>query len=195
MYEIEYIEDKDYEIDKDNYLHAFDYFNNHLITMLNNGIKAPKLLNKVFEGSFNGSYYVSLMKYEDCKYNVYEKLIKQPMFIINSNIKTIYAKNFVHNHLYWRPFIESPLPFRCSPYDNEYQKFLKVSPNDIIGLNYNLFNDETISNTEKIRRLNILKCIILDLDKHNKELQIVDYSNSKIINKEKVLSLDIKRTL
>jgi len=192
MDEIKYIEDTDYKIDTGNYLHAFLYEDQHMITMLKSGIKAPKLLDKPFKGEFNGSYYVSLMKYEDCEYDVYKKLIKRPMFIISSNIKTIYAENFVSGKLYWRPIIESPLPFRCSPYDNEYQKFLKVKPEEIIGLNYNLFDDSTISNKEKIRRLNILRSMILDLKNNNIDLDIVDYSNLKRINKDKVLSLNIK---
>ena len=190
---IEYIEDSNYYIDYDNYLHAFTYEHNHLITMLKDGIKAPKLLNKTFEGSFNGSYYVSLMKYEECEHNVYEKLKMKPMFIIDGDIKTIYAGYFPNNRFHWRPLMESPLPFRCSPYDNEYQKFLKVNPKHIICLNYNLFDDESLSSKEKIIRLKRLKDMVLELKEYNKKIDIVDYSNCKKINQDKVLSLDLKK--
>lgn len=194
MNEIEYIEDRDYIINPNNYLHAFTFEHDHLITMLDNGIKAPILLKKPFEGSFNGSYYVSLMRYEDCEHDVYKKLIKRPMFIINDNIKTIYAGYFPNYRFHNRLLMESPLPFRCSPYDNEYQKFLRVNPDDIIGLNYNLFNEDTLGTKEKLIRLRVLRDLILELKRNKKELEIVDYSNSKIINKDKVLSLNLKRT-
>ena len=89
--------------------------------------------------------------------------------------------------------MQSPLPFRESEYDDEYQKFLKVSPKYILAIQYNIFSNcqqHNDSNYTK-QQLLILREIIRDLESQKINLPIIDASTSTKINKEKVLSLKL----
>lgn len=190
------IEDESIILDNEYYYHAFQYTQPEFISMIVEGIKAPILLGKEGQGN-NGKFYVCLSKKEKCEkpsYDIYDILSKNPMFVINRKIKTIKSKNALKEAHHPLSFIQSPLPFRESSYDNEYQKFLKVSPKDILAIQYNLFSNYQCyqnNNNYMKHQLLILKQMIEDLESQNKPLPIVDASTSTIINKEKVLSLKI----
>jgi hypothetical protein len=115
------------------------------------------------------------------------------MFIINGNIRTIKARNFLTEDHYPICFVQSPLPLRECEYDDEYQRFLKVSPKYILAIQYNIFsNYQKYNNNDYIRhQLLTLKQMIEDLDSQKKDLPIIDASTSTKINKEKVLYLKI----
>ena len=192
---IQFIEDKDLSLpEKNYYYHAFVYNQNNFINMINKGIKSSILLGKHGNG-LNGKFYVSLSKKEtsEIEYSIYNQLLYLPMFIINDEIKTIKAINCTKNISHYpRWFQYSPLPFRESIYDDEYQKFLQVSSKDIVGIEYNLkFLFNRINKSNIIEDLVVLRNMINDLNSQNLDLPIIDYSSSREINKEKVLSLHL----
>ena len=137
---IHYIEDESIKLDSDFYYHAFDYNQDEFISMITEGIKAPILLGKPGDGN-NGKFYVSLSKNVNCSNSIYNKLSSKPMFMINNKILTVKARNSKIYGMYPMFLMQSPLPFRDCEYDDEYQKFLKVSAKDILAIQYNIFSN------------------------------------------------------
>ena len=180
--------------EKDYYYHAFVYNQNNFINMINKGIKSPILLGK-HGCRLNGNFYVSLSKREtsEIEYSIYNQLLYLPMFIIIDEIKSIKAINCTKNVCHYpRWFQFSPLPFRETIYDDEYQKFLQVSSKDIVGIEYNLkFLFNRINKSNIIEYLVGLRNMINDINSQKLDLPIIDYSSSREINKEKVLSLHL----
>ena len=125
---IQFIEDKDLSLpEKDYYYHAYVYNQEDFINMVNEGIKSAILLGKHGSG-LNGKFYVSLSKREtsNIDHSIYNQLLYLPMFIISDEIKAVKAINCKKNTCHYPRWLRySPLPFRESIYDDEYQKFLK----------------------------------------------------------------------
>lgn len=189
---IHHIEDEPIIPINNDYYHAFKYKQEEFIKMITEGIKSPILLGKNGDGN-NGKFYVCLSKNEKCEKSIYDKLSSNPMFVINGSIHTIKSRNFTKYGHYPMCFMNSPLPFRECEYDDEYQKFWKVPPKYIIGIQYNIFsNCQQCNNVNYIKKqLLVLKKIVEDLNSQKNSLSIIDASTSNIINKEKVLSLKI----
>lgn len=181
------------EIEKEWYYHAFDlpllddetFDMNNFNNMIKEGIKSKILRKKLITG-YNGYYYVSLTKDEECMNSAFKALSKLPMFIINPNIKVIKAKNFNLQKSYPSWVNSGPLPFRYSPYDNEYQKFYKVKPEQIIGIRYNISEVLESNNGYKYKKLKLqlLKQIIESLINVS-DLPIIDTNEGKTIDKFK----------
>lgn len=170
------------------YYHAFLYKQEEFINMINQGIKSSILLGKNAQGN-NGYFYVSLSKREKGEFSVYNRLNHLPMFIITNKISAIKTRNFRRYGHYSSWIINSPFPFRESEYDDEYQKFLKVSAKNILAIQYNIYPYHQHSDIEN--RLLILKSMIEDLNSQKICLPIFDGSTFKKINQEKILSLKI----
>ena len=188
---IRYIEDKKVLVNKDYYFHAFTYQQLSFVNMIDEGIKAPILLHKKAEG-YNGYFYVSLFKCNPCEMSIYKLVKHLPMFMINDQLKTIKTRNSIRNGFFPIPMsmTNTPLPFRLSVYDDEYQKFLKVNSQDIISIQYNISSQES-SNEEIKYKLSVLQSMVRDLNMQNRDLPIIDGFTQKQINQEKVLSLKI----
>ena len=189
---INYIEDAPITLYDNHYYHSFQYNKEEFINMITEGIKSPILLGKPGGGN-NGKFYVSLSKKEKCEYSIYDKLSSNPMFIIAGNLKTLKTRNFTKKGYYPISFMQSPLPFRESEYDDEYQKFLKVLPKYFLAIQYNIFSNCKLHNDSNYtkQQLLILRQIIKDLEDQNISLPIIDASTSTKINNEKVLSLKL----
>lgn len=181
------------------FYHAFSKLSeDNIKSYLTEGIKSPLLLKK-YEGGNNGYFYVSLSKIPKNVFNssFYCFLHKFPMFIINPNIKTVRAQ--INNN--YDIFIKSPLPFRKTQYIDEYQKFLKVNPIDIIGIEISIkkWLELSMYNYDKeIMKMNLLKIksILEMLQMLNLEIPVLDYSEdiTKKIDKSKSLELVKKYT-
>jgi len=189
---IHYIEDKPIILFDNPYYHSFQYKKEEFINMITEGIKSPILLGKSGGGN-NGKFYVCLSKNERCENSIYDRLSSNPMFVIDGNIRTIKTRNFLKQGYCPISFMESPLPFRESEYDDEYQKFIKVLPKHILAIQYNIFsNYKQYNNSDYTKhQLLILKQMIKDLESQKIYLPIIDASTSTKINKEKVLSLKL----
>jgi len=188
---INYIEDEPILLLSNPYYHAFKYDSNEFISMITEGIKAPILLGKEGTGN-NGPFYVSLSKNENAETSIYDMLKSLPMFVINENIKTFKARNYSKEKPYPFRLTRTPLPFRDCEYDDEYQTFLRVSPKDILAIQYNLFANYLENNEDYIiEQLLTLIRMVENLEKEQINLPIIDTSTSTKINKEKVLSLKL----
>ncbi len=191
---IHYIEDDTIILDSDFYYHAFEYNQKEFISMITEGIKAPILLGKRGDGN-NGKFYVSLSKNTNCLNSIYNKLSNKPMFMINNKMLTVKARNFKIYGKYPLFLMQSPLPFRDCEYDDEYQRFLRVSSKDILAIQYNIYSNfqkYNDKNNDYIKcQLLTLKQMIEDLKSQKIYLPIVDASTSTKINTEKILSLKL----
>lgn len=127
------------ERDNNWYYHGFDLSVNigarDFQKMLSQGVCCQYLRNVKSVDYSNGLYYVSISKINDClPYNSSYLCITSKLlaFIINGikPIKASMGDLSIFNY--------SIFPFRTSPYDDEYHKFLKVNPENIIGLQLSL---------------------------------------------------------
>lgn len=103
--------------------------------MLNQGIECQFLRGVKESGRRNGLFYVSLSKIVGCSQHNSSYLCitsKLPAFIIDG-IKPIKTKVGGISM-----FDYSILPFRTSPYEDEYHAFLKVKPDNFMGLQLSL---------------------------------------------------------
>ena len=190
---INYIEDEITLYNDNPYYHAFTYSQEAFINMITEGIKAPILLGKKGLGN-NGLFYVCLAKKSESKKSCYNMQTSKPMFIINPKLKTYKARNYIEQGHYLLPFNKTFLPFRECQFDDEFHTFLIIKPKDILAIQYNLFatfKKSNCTNEIKKKQLLILKSIIEDLNSQSINLPIIDPSNNRKINKEKVLSLKI----
>ena len=183
---LSFIENVPIVLSNNYYYHAFVYDHDAFVNMINEGIKSPIYLNRSGEGH-NGLFYVSLSKNLNCVDSIYDKLSSLPMFIINEKIWAIKAKNALSPSFSLK---RSPLPIRYSEYDDEYQKFLKVKPKDILGIQFNLFTNVDDSNIRY--SIAVLQAIISDLEHEGNNMPIIDGITSRMINKGKVMSLNLK---
>ena len=180
-----------YPVSLNSYYHAFVYNHDSFIKMLNEGLKAKILLQKRGTG-FNGLFYVSLSKCEKGFYSAYNLLKEDPAFIIDGNLKTFKTINYIREGNYSISFCNTFLPFRISPYDDEYQRFLKVSPEKIKAIRYEL--SSAVNNEEHfIYKLTILQHLMQDLEQVNSSLPIIDADSHQIFNRQKVLALKLKK--
>lgn len=184
---LDYIEDEEITLSDDVYYHAFPYRQNEFINMITEGIKAPILIGERSRGN-NGFFYVSLSKDENKKNSAYEIMKHMPMLVIDGRLSTVKVKYYLNNRFNYWWATNLPIPLRESEYEDEYQKLLRIDPKYFLAIEYNLaYNlnrfgkiDEDLSNITKM---------IIDLENQGVDLPIIDGSNKKRINKEKVLKL------
>lgn len=188
---IEFIEDKDFQINDDWYFHATSNNAEVVKKILEEGIKSSYLINKK-SNHFNGKYYISLYKYNPLGDGLNKWLSNCPKFVIR-DIKPLYAdrKKFKLRHI----FINTRIPLRTSEWDGEYQQYLLIDTSKFVALAFDLSyifkSDRTIGESFKKENLQLLKNIILSMNQINNHLPIYDFSTKREINKEKILSLHI----
>jgi len=192
---LNFIEDKEIEINNDWYFHATGDDIEVIKKILDEGIKSAYLRGG--KGNhFNGKYYISLYKNNTLDRGLNLWLDKRPKLVIN-NISPLYADSKKYNVR--RIFINSKIPLRTSEWVGEYQQYMMIEPSKFVAIGYDLLyilNDIYCQNKntyEKLSKdkLELLKNIILYLSKTNNPLPIYDFSTKREINKEKVLSLYI----
>jgi len=185
---LEYIEDKNILINKDWYYHATPFSYDIYKSILSNGILSPYLLS-----NHNSSYrYVFVSRGNNNKYSAFSNYSIYPNFIINGNIDAINSKDNFIKKLIYGGFHN--LNF-TSLYDDEYQVYKKINPEDIIGILFNLEKLITTYHEESSYYLNILCDLVFLLKQLGITIPIIDYYSSKEINKQKVLSLVKKEKL
>ena len=119
-------------------------------------------------------------------------LKEEPAFIIDGSLKTFKTINYIREGSYPIPFYNTFFPFRISSYDDEYQRFLKVSPKKFIAIRYEI--NSSLNNVEYFRyKLIILQHLMQDLEQVNSSLPVVDADSQQIFNRQKVLALKIKK--
>lgn len=180
------IEDKEIQIDTSWYIHATQSNMENVKQILSEGIKCSFLLNR--KGNhFNGKYYISLYK-ENSSQGLNMFLIDKPKFIVKG-ISPCYAD--MDKLKFRRMFINTRIPLRTSEWDGEFQEYLKIETSKFVALEYSLAYLLTKSEKLPKETLKFLRNIVIYLKKENIKLPIYDFSSSKEINKEKVLSLKI----
>ena len=155
--------------------------------ILLNGIVCDYLKNEKPMLKYNGQFYISVSKnfrLDDninSAYNYYIKMF--PMFILSDKLHVVNTKK---EDLLNKLCINTPFPFRTSPYIDEYQVFLRVKKEYILGIEYMVKNLIKLNTPGVIENL---KELVKLLETLNLDMPIIDYSENKEINKEKVLKL------
>lgn len=183
--------EKDIEInDSTWFYHAFYPNEKDITDMLTDGIKAPILLGKKkSNGGNNGLFYVSVCKRLKTRpdyRHAYSMFRDSPMFIIEG-INPIKCNISLLSSI----CMNTPLPFRNTSYEDEYQQFLKISCTNIIGIQLKLLRLVGYDNIEALKMARELISVITSI---NSDLPIYDYSLEnagliKEIDKELFLSL------
>ena len=179
---VNYIEDKDILIKCDCFYHAMPFSKDKYANVLKNGILSPYLLP-----NHNSSYqYVFISRGNNNKYSAFSNYSIYPNFIISGNIIAIKIEDGVIKKLIYGGF--HGLKF-TSLYDDEYQAYKKIKPEDIIGILFNLEKLITSYKEKSNYYLAILYDIVVLLNELESTIPIIDYYTKKEINKQKVLSL------
>lgn len=192
---IQFIEDKDFDINDNWYFHATSNNVAVIKKILEEGIKSAHLRNAK-PNHFNGKYYISLYQYNTAADGLNLWLDKYPKFVI-SDIEPLYADRKKLNLR--RIFINTKVPLRTSEWDGEYQQYLLIDTSKFVAIGYDLsyiFKDmhcseKTIEEKLQKDKLQLLRDIIFHMNQTNSQLPIYDFSTKKEINKEKVLSLHL----
>ena len=180
------VEDKEIQKDTSWYIHATQSNIEIVKQILAEGIKCSFLMNRK-SNHFNGKYYISLYK-ENSGQGLNMFLIDRPKFIVKG-ISPYYADR--DKLKFRRMFIDTRIPLRTSEWDGEFQEYLKIETSKFVALEYSLAYLLTKSETLPEEKLKFLRDIVIYLKEKNIKLPIYDFSSSKEINKEKVLSLKI----
>ena len=179
---LDYIEDKDITINNDWFYHAMPFSRANFLSTLNNGILSPYLLP-----DHNSSYqYVFVSRGNKSKYSAFTNHSIYPNFIINESIAAIKDEASFIKKLFYGGF--HGLRF-TSMYDDEYQVYKKIKPQDIIGILFNLEKLITSNKDKSNYYLTTLLDIVILLNELESTIPIIDYYTKKEINKQKVLSL------
>lgn len=192
---IQFVEDKDFDINDNWYFHATSNDAEVVKKILEEGIKSAYLRNTK-TNNFNGKYYISLYKYNTLDKGLNQWLDNYPKFVID-NIEPLYANRKKLNLR--RMFINTKVPLRTSEWDGEYQQYLLIDTSKFVALGYDLSyifkemycSDKSINEKYQKETLQLLRNIIFYMNQTDNQLPIYDFSTKKEINKEKVLSLDI----
>ena len=180
---LDYIEDKDIQINNDWFYHAMPFSRENYLSALNKGILSPYLLQ-----NHNSSYrYVFVSRVNsNSKCSAFTNYSIYPNFIINDCVAAIKADDGYIKKLMYGGF--HGLRF-TSMYDDEYQVHKKINPEDIIGILFNLEKLITSYKEKSNYYLAILYDIVVLLNELKSTIPIIDYYTKKEINKQKVLSL------
>ena len=179
---LNYIEDKDILINENWFYHAMPFSHDNYVSALNNGILSSHLLPY-----HNSSYrYVFVSRANNNNHSAFANYSIYPNFIINDKIPAVKAKDSSIKKIICGRFHE--LNF-TSMYDDEYQVYKKIKPEEIIGIVFNLEKLIT-TNKDKLKYYLTILCDIINLlNELESKLPIIDYYTKKEINKQRVLSL------
>ena len=161
---INFIEDKDIEINNDWYFHATAENIDVVKNILDEGIKCAHLRNKK-PNHFNGKYYVSLYKHNTADNGLNLWLDKYPKFVIK-DINPIYADR--KKLTFRRMFINTRIPLRTSEWDGEYQEYLMIDNSKFVALGYDIsyiFSNIYCKEEEILEKLQKEKLLLLKMVK------------------------------
>ena len=183
---IKYIEDKRVLVKKSWYIHATRNFDSAK-NIFENGIKCASLLGKNQNGGFNGSYYISVYKASKFNDSEYDFFSRNPIFVLD-DIKVLptFKPFYLSSYLF-----DSKVPVRVSDYKYEYQVYLEIPKEKIVGFEYSLAYMLHPYYKSSIYRLKYLKELVLYLDSIGVDIPIYDFSGGKEVNKSKLLSLKL----
>ena len=167
-----YLTDSYFDI-SDCYFHSFDFCKEPYQNIITDGLKSKILLKHIDkEGTNNGSFYVSLLKI-DTHYNNLSILEDNPLLIIDKSVRVIKTSN----NRFYNLFSNTPFSLRYSPYNNEYQKFLKISCKHILGIAFNINRENEIENLKQMKELLLWEKEI------NKDILFMDRNSNRVIDK------------
>ena len=99
------------------------------------------------------------------------------MLIIDKSVRVIKTSN----NGFYNLFSNTPFPLRYSPYNNEYQKFLKISSKRILGIAFNINRENEIENLKQMKELLLWEKEI------NKNLLFMDRNSNRVIDKHSMV--------
>lgn len=181
---INFIEDKSISINPNWYYHGTNINENNFESFITNGILCPKLL----KNSDDDYQFVFVSKNMDVKMSSYKNYIIYPRFVISDYLKAVkYDSSFIKKILY-NKFV---LPKFTTLFDDEFQVYKKIPPELIIGIGYdiNYLISKYPANKKIIfQQLYVLSRILKNYD----SLKLMDISEKKEINVNKVLKINFK---
>ena len=185
---LQYLENQEFQPDRDWYLHATKRDIKTIQTILNEGILSS-YLRRQKGNHYNGKYYVSLYKNNEEAKDLRRWLITYPKFVIH-DIEPYYADRQKLKSR--RNFINTRIPLRTSEWDGEFQQYLKIDPSKFVALEYSFAyilskaEDRYVSD-----HIEFLKQMIFCMEEANRDLPVYDLSSNHEINKQKLLSLEL----
>lgn len=166
----------------------------NLESILKRGILCRGLLGFPKNNSYNGKYFISLIKkqhnYEQQSHNIFKYLEDSPMIILSEELKTynVYKLPSFYGAIA-NYFVNTRIPFRCSSWNDEVQSYKEIPTKYFEGLYFRLLKSiEHESNLDALIRLkniiNILDCCQIDLP-------IIDETDNTVVDKDIIRKIKI----
>lgn len=155
-----------------------------LANILDKGILCKKELGikKNTTDSYNGLHYVSITKCSSSKNSIFQLINSRPLIIINSQVKAIKTTPLNKSSPITSYLVNTPLSFRQSPYNDEWQIYKKIPPKYFIGIYLDF--QKYIKKNSQDKLLNNLDTIISYLNHYNLDIPIIDGSDETMIDKK-----------
>ncbi len=178
-------------IDKSWFYHGFGGNLDTLTKILTNGLLCKKKLGikRNPSHSHNGIHYISLTKYFEEEYSIFSLISSSPILIISSEVSAIKTVNTLKRYSFLDIFINTPLPFRTSTYNDEWQVYKKIDSKYFVGIYFDLLKN--LKRNDEKEQLNKLKQIIEIIDCLGLELPIIDGSDNTKLDKKVIRKIKI----
>lgn len=155
-----------------------------LANILDKGILCKKELGikKNTTDSYNGLHYVSITKYSSDKDSIFQLINSRPLIVIGSQVKAIKTTPLNQSSLITSYLVNTPLPFRQSPYNDEWQVYKRIPPKYFNGIYLDF--QKYIKNNSQDKLLSNLCVIVGYLDHFKLDIPIIDGSDETMIDKK-----------
>lgn len=155
-----------------------------LANILAKGILCKKELGikKNTTDSYNGLHYISITKYSSDKGSIFQLINSRPLIVIGSQVKAIKTTPLNQSSLITSYLVNTPLPFRQSPYNDEWQVYKRIPPEYFNGIYLDFQN--YLKNNGQDKLLSNLYVIVSYLDHFKFDIPIIDGSDETMIDKK-----------
>lgn len=170
-------------LDESWYFHDYENNLDTLKRILEKGLLSKKLLGfKNTKNTYNGVHYISVTKYSnENKENSIFKLIKgKPLIIIDNKIKAHKAE--IKSPLIYHYLTNTPLPYRMSPYIDEWQVYKRIAPEHFTGIYLDLVKH--LKYNTQLEQLVLLYKLVELLDYFNLNIPVIDGSDNTRLDKK-----------
>lgn len=170
-------------LDKSWYFHDYENNLDTLKSILEKGLLSKKLLGlKNTKNTYNGVHYISVTKYStENKENSIFKLIKgKSLIIIDNKVKAHKAE--IKRPLIYHYLTNTPLPYRMSPYIDEWQVYKRISPEHFTGIYLDLVKH--LKYNTQLEQLELLYKLVELLDYFDLNIPVIDGSDNTRLDKK-----------
>lgn len=155
-------------------------------------LKCRKLQGKHDDKSNCGNYFIQLCKMNDnTRYSLFNEVKANPLLIISDSIKAYHVLPYDYSDFMFvltDILRNSRIPIRMSYWKDEYQAYMKIPIDKVIGIYYTVYDN--IIKANSMETILKLRSIVELLDFYKIDIPIIDGTDSTIIDKKIIRKID-----